>query len=543
MFGIKKASRQEKEEKQKKENVNWSKVQAAKKRQRRESEEYEEPVMEEVQPKSTVIFGDEESLSTDAISLEDALYQESLLEIYDHICESGIECTSYLELVDSINKRIKAGEIVDSKIGSRVTPNTLLTELYRVCCLILDEEVSSKDELLAKTQEACKVQVEEIKEQLEIIKENEETEEALSILEHELEESKANLDKATNDLIESNNKLEELKEKYASVVSKNDEFETKVLDYETKIAELEKSKEEDTDITALRQEIKKLKETNFNLSEEVVSLNTTRVAQTNIYEELKNENQELKEKLEKAEKDKVEFNDEETESRIKSLMSAISNKDLELMDANNKIIALNYELARKKKELLMIPDSQDLVKGLKDSIRRVNEENKNLVDETITLMSRCRKLEDDLESVKVEKDSLEVIVSGYKKRLNDPSEIMRDFTEEVLKYNEEEKKHQEEPVVVEEPVKEEPIVKEEPVVETPVSTEPTYTKEDMIKMFLSGMGYRAILPKLREECRETLVNAEKVLEHIDELDSVTEYHPKLIELFVDCLDNNENSLG
>lgn len=31
MFGIKKASRQEKEEKQKKENVNWSKVQAAKK--------------------------------------------------------------------------------------------------------------------------------------------------------------------------------------------------------------------------------------------------------------------------------------------------------------------------------------------------------------------------------------------------------------------------------------------------------------------------------------------------------------------------------
>lgn len=449
-------------------------------------------IIEENQPSvGTRIFGDEETLSQDVKSLEEALLEFNILEIYDDICETDIKCQSYMELVDSISNQIKTGCIVDSTITGRITPHTLLVEFYRVCCIVLDEELDEKTDVAISEKEAYMARIESLNER---IKELEQCTIDLDEV-HQLHQDKEALEE----------KYETLKEKYESVIDENNELQSKVVDMENQVRsdisaeELETLKEE---LAAIKDKALYLEHTKAKLATEVKTLTEEVENQNSNCNELIEENNSLKEKISNLSKEeRTTFSDADIEAKIKSLVDSLNKKDMELMGANNKILELNFELSKKKKELLMIPDSSDIIQGLNESIQRVNAENKSLVDETIDLMTKNRKLEDELASLKVEKNSLEVLVSGYKRRLKEPTEVVTEV-EDVQVSN---------------------------------SSDRRFSKEEMINMFILGMEYRAVLPKFKVECRNAETNANTVLEHISEFNEMSEVSAKFAEIFSDCI--------
>lgn len=179
----------------------------------------------------------------------------------------------------------------------------------------------------------------------------------------------------------------------------------------------------------------------------------------------------------------------------------------------------------------MIPDSSSIIKKLEEALDMVSKENRALVEENINLLATNKSLESKIAQTETVNNNLEVLIEGYKRRL--------DLGER--------------PVVA--PVVEEPVVEVadvaqvhdkdeilEDIIEEPVE-EPvrTYDDSEMVRIFALGMEYRVLAQKLKPEFKTKHSEVGLlILENIDKIHDFDSNKDFLLSLIKDRLDNENN---
>ena len=346
------------------------------------------------------------------------------------------------------------------------------------------------------------------------------------------------------DLEEIRNKYEKLKERYNDIIDENNGLNTKVVELENQLSDIVPDNENIMQIQHLNSVVEKLKASKDRVENEKLEIELrldTLTKEINLLkgnvEEYKEENANLALQLEEAREANNQHaeGDEDFENRIKELADKLGAKEIELIEANTTIRNLESEVNKKKRELLMIPDSSSIIKKLEEALDMVSKENRALVEENINLLATNKSLESKIAQTETVNNNLEVLIEGYKRRL--------DLGERPVVAP-----------VVEEPV-EEPVVEVadvaqvhdkdeilEDIIEEPVE-EPvrTYDDSEMVRIFALGMEYRVLAQKLKPEFKTKHSEVGLlILENIDKIHDFDSNKDFLLSLIKDRLDNENN---
>lgn len=472
----------------------------------------------------TRLFGNEDNISDDTLSLSDYLFNyDNIFLVYNSVLDEGLNSDEYLNLVDDINEAIRNGVILDDAISSRVTPNSLATHFYKAVCAVIEDE--RRIDLEESNNEKADLQ--------------DRLDAALSEL------NNAEVDSSLKeDLEEIRNKYEKLKERYNDIIDENNGLNTKVVELENQLSDIVPDNENIMQIQHLNSVVEKLKASKDRVENEKLEIELrldTLSKEINLLkgnvEEYKEENANLALQLEEAREANNQHaeGDEDFENRIKELADKLGAKEIELIEANTTIRNLESEVNKKKRELLMIPDSSSIIKKLEEALDMVSKENRALVEENINLLATNKSLESKIAQTETVNNNLEVLIEGYKRRL--------DLGERPVVAP-----------VVEEPV-EEPVVEVadvaqvhdkdeilEDIIEEPVE-EPvrTYDDSEMVRIFALGMEYRVLAQKLKPEFKTKHSEVGLlILENIDKIHDFDSNKDFLLSLIKDRLDNENN---
>ena len=178
----------------------------------------------------------------------------------------------------------------------------------------------------------------------------------------------------------------------------------------------------------------------------------------------------------------------------------------------------------------MIPDSSSIIKKLEEALDMVSKENRASLILNINLLATNKSLESKIAQTETVNNNLEVLIEGYKRRL--------DLGERPVVAP-----------VVEEPV-EEPVIEVadvaqvqdkdeilEDIIEEPVE-EPvrTYDDSEMVRIFALGMEYRVLAQKLKPEFKTKHSEVGLlILENIDKIHDFDSNKDFLLSLIKDRL--------
>lgn len=470
----------------------------------------------------TRLFGNEDNLENPVSSLEDYLFNyDNIFIVYDSIVNDGLNSEDYLNLVDDINEAIRTGVILDDTISSRVTPNSLATHFYKAVCAAMEDE--------------RKIEVEEL---------NGVAEE----LQGKLDSVLAELDKAGNSadlqdsMAELENRYNTLKGRYNDIIDENNNLNTKVVELENQLETIVPDNENIMQIQHLNSVIEKLKSSKDRVENEKLELelqlDTISKELSNVrssVEEYKEENANLALQLEEVKEANNQHaeGDEDFEKRIKELADKLGAKEIELIEANSTIRTLESEINKKKRELLMIPDSSSIIKKLEEALDMVSKENRELVEENISLLATNKSLESKIAQTETVNNNLEVLIEGYKRRLDlgeRPAVIPTPVEEKAE-------------AVIAEPVEEKEVtsvtdkdILVEEITDEPLEEVRTYDDSEMVRMFALGMEYRVLAQKLKPEFKTKHSEVGiLILENIDRIHEFNSNKEFLISLIEDRL--------
>lgn len=469
------------------------------------------------------IFGDEGNLENEVSSLADYLFNyDNIFIVYDSVVSNGLSSEDYLNLVDDINEAIRTGLILDDSISSRVTPNSLATHFYKAVCAAMEDERKLEVDELTNTNEELQVKLDSVLAELEGV---------------------GNSSDLQSDMAELENRYDTLKDRYNDIIDENNTLNTKVVELENKLNDIVPDNENIMQIQHLNSVIEKLKSSKDRVENEKLELelqldNISRELNNvrNSVEEYKEENANLALQLEEVREANSQHSegDEDFEKRIKELADKLGAKEVELIEANSTIRALESEVNKKKRELLMIPDSSSIIKKLEEALDMVSKENRELVEENISLLATNKSLESKIAQTETVNNNLEVLIEGYKRRLDlgERSSVAPTPIEEK------------EEVTVAEPAEDKEVVEVtdkdilvEEIIDEPAEEVRTYDDSEMVRMFALGMEYRVLAQRLKPEFKTKHSEVGiLILENINRVHEFNSNKEFLISLIEDRLD-------